>query len=282
MAFDRSAFLSAYDTLLDRWPVEVERIDLETPYGTTRVNAAGPTDGPPLLLIHGGGSTAASWWANIGELASRSRVFAVDRIGDAGRSASSGPQPLRSVEDLHGWLDAVLDGLGLTATDLCGHSYGGWIALSYTLSRPDRIDRLALLDPTGCLTGFSPRYLLRAAPMLARPTEARALSFLGWETGGIPLDPDWARLYGLAMSFPAARPITGPRPTAEALAGLRARCLLLAAADSRAHNPRTLAARASRLLPQAEFRTLEGVSHHALPYTRAAEVNAALTGFLGR
>ncbi|MFD7643549.1 alpha/beta fold hydrolase [Kitasatospora sp. NPDC059795] len=282
MAFDRSAFLSAYDTLLDRWPVPVDTIDVGTPYGTTRVNAAGPTEGPPLVLLHGGGSTAASWWANVGELASEARVFAVDRIGEAGRSASSGQRPLRDVEDLHGWLDAVLDGLGLERTDLCGHSYGGWIALSHALRRPDRIDRLALLDPTGCFTGYSPRYLLHAAPMLARPSEARARRFLAWETGGVPLDPDWTRLYGLAATFPAARPITGPRPTAEALAALRARCLLLVAGDSRSHRPRTLAANAARLLPQAELRTLDGVSHHALPYTRAAELNAELVRFLRR
>ncbi|MFF0393327.1 alpha/beta fold hydrolase [Kitasatospora sp. NPDC004615] len=282
MAFDRSAFLSAYDTLLGRWPVPVETIDVETPYGITRVNAAGPAGGPPLVLLHGGGATAASWWANVGELARTARVFAVDRIGDAGRSASSGRQPVRRVEDLHGWLDAVLDGLGLDRVDLCGHSYGGWIALSHALRRPERVDRLALLDPTGCFTGYSLRYLLHAAPMLARPGEARARTFLAWETGGVPLDPDWARLYGLAATFPAARPVTGRRPTPETLKTLRARCLLLVAANSRCHDPRTLTARAGRLLPQAETRTLDGVSHHALPYTRAERVNAELTRFLRR
>ncbi|MGW4381793.1 alpha/beta fold hydrolase [Kitasatospora sp. NPDC004531] len=280
MAFDRSAFLTAYDTLLGRWPVPVEAIDVRTPYGTTRVNAAGAAGAPPLVLLHGGGSTAASWWANAGELAREARVFAVDRIGEAGRSARDGQRPLRTVEDLHDWLDAVLDGLGLERTALCGHSYGGWIALGHALRRPERIDRLALLDPTGCFTGYAPHYLLRAAPMLARPSEARARAFLAWETRGVPLDPDWTRLYGLAATFPAARPITGPRPTPAAFAALRARCLLLVAADSRSHRPRTLAANAARLLPQAELRTLDGVSHHALPYTRAAELNARLTAFL--
>ncbi|RKE17077.1 alpha/beta fold hydrolase [Streptomyces sp. TLI_171] len=282
MAFDRSAFLSAYDTLLDRWPVPVERLDVDTPYGTTRVNAAGPAGAPPLVLLHGGGSTAAGWWANIGELARSARVFAVDRIGEAGRSAGRGPQPLRTVEDLHAWLDAVLDGLGVARADLCGHSYGGWIALGYALRRPARVDRLALLDPTGCFTGYRVGYLLRAAPMLARPTEVRARAFLAWETGGAPLDPDWTRLHGLAATFPRTRTVTGPRPTPEALAALRAPCLVLAAADSRTHHPKTLTARATATLPHAKVHTLEGVSHHGLPYLKADEVNAELTGFLAR
>ncbi|WP_033214560.1 alpha/beta fold hydrolase [Kitasatospora phosalacinea] len=282
MGFDRSAFLSAYDTLLDRWPVPVETLDLETPWGTTRVNAAGPPDAPPLLLLHGGGATAASWWENVAELARTARVLAVDRIGEAGRSSADGHTPPRTVDDLHGWLDAVLDALGAESADLCGHSYGGWIALSYALRRPDRAARLALLDPTGCFTGYRPSYLLHAAPMLARPSERRARAFLAWETGGVPLDPDWTRLYGLAATFPATRPVTGPRPTAEALAALKAPCLLLPAADSRTHDPRTLATRAAALLPQARVHTLEGVSHHGLPHLRAAELNAELTAFLTR
>ncbi|RPE36860.1 alpha/beta fold hydrolase [Kitasatospora cineracea] len=282
MGFDRSAFLSAYDTLLDRWPVPVDTLDLDTPYGTTRVNAAGPPDAPPLLLLHGGGATAASWWANVGELARTARVFAVDRIGEAGRSTADGRPRPRTVAELHGWLDTVLDALGAERADLCGHSYGGWIALTYALSRPDRTDRLALLDPTGCFTGYRPSYLLHAAPMLARPGERRARAFLAWETGGTPLDPDWTRLYGLAATFPAARPVTGPRPTPAALAALDRPCLVLPAAASRAHDPRTLAARAAALLPRARVHPLEGVSHHALPYLRPAEPNAELTAFLAR
>ncbi len=57
---------------------------------------------------------------------------------------------------------------------------------------------------------------------------------------------------------------------------------MLAAADSRAHNPRTLAERAAALLPRAEVRTLPGVSHHALPHTQASAVTAELTAFLAR
>ncbi|RAJ33175.1 pimeloyl-ACP methyl ester carboxylesterase [Kitasatospora sp. SolWspMP-SS2h] len=282
MGFDRSAFLSAYDALLDRWPVPVDPLDLATPYGTTRVNAAGPPGAPPLLLLHGGGATAAGWWANVGELARTARVFAVDRIGEAGRSDPAGRPRPRTVEDLHGWLDAVLDALGVDRADLCGHSYGGWIALSYALRRPARVSRLALLDPTGCFTGFRLPYLLHAAPLLARPSERRARAFLAWETGGAPLDPDWVRLYGLAAAFPAARPVTGPRPGPAALAALDAPCLVLPAADSRSHDPHTLAARATALLPRARVRTLAGVSHHGLPHLHPAALNAELADFLAR
>src|SRR4051812_8414540 len=106
-----AAFLAAYEAVLERWPVQVETVDLPSAYGTTRVNVCGPTDGPPLILLHGGGTTAATWFANVAELARRHRLYAVDRIGEPGRSIQ-GERPPRTVRDLLGWLDGVLDGLG--------------------------------------------------------------------------------------------------------------------------------------------------------------------------
>ncbi|MFF0516367.1 alpha/beta fold hydrolase [Streptomyces sp. NPDC004250] len=53
----------------------------------------------------------------------------------ARRPATATP---RTVADLAGWLDALLDGLGIRAAALGGHPYGAWIALSYALHAPDR------------------------------------------------------------------------------------------------------------------------------------------------
>jgi pimeloyl-ACP methyl ester carboxylesterase len=51
-------------------------------------------------------------------------------------------RPVRSVDDLAGWLDAVLDEIGSTGPDaapvlLGGHSYGAWIAAHYAAPRPE-------------------------------------------------------------------------------------------------------------------------------------------------
>jgi pimeloyl-ACP methyl ester carboxylesterase len=83
------------------------------------------------------------------------------------------------------WLDAVLTGLGLHIVRLCGHSYGGWLALGYTLHTPQRVSHLALLDPTLCFAGMRLSYRLRAVPLfLPGPRAARMRAFLRWETGG--------------------------------------------------------------------------------------------------
>jgi pimeloyl-ACP methyl ester carboxylesterase len=51
-----------------------------------------------------------------------------------------------------------------TSADLCGHSYGGWLALRYALHSPQRARRLALLDPAMCFTGTRLSYRLHAVP----------------------------------------------------------------------------------------------------------------------
>ncbi|MFJ6776051.1 alpha/beta fold hydrolase, partial [Kitasatospora sp. NPDC091257] len=211
MSARTAPFLAAYDALLARWPVPVEALTVRTAHGTTRINACGPADGHPLVLLHGGGATSTMWFANAGAWAEAGhRVLAVDLIGDPGRSIHDGAA-LDGVPGLLGWLDAVLDGLDVPRADLCGHSYGGWIALEYALHAPARVDRLALLDPTQCFAGFRPGYLLRALPLfLPHRTPARARSYLDWETRDTPpLDPAWRELYALGYAdFPASPVVT--------------------------------------------------------------------------
>ena len=115
------------------------------------------------------------WFANAGVLGRAHRVYAVNQIGDAGKSVADG-RPVRRAEDFMGWLDGLLDKLGLEAAAFCGHSYGAWLALSYSLHSPGRVTKLALLDPTSCFGGMNLGYRLRAVPLLARPSMRRVRS----------------------------------------------------------------------------------------------------------
>lgn len=278
-----AAFLAAYDaTVAATWPPGTTPTTVPTPYGTTHLNSHGPEDAPPLVLLPGGGATSTAWCAQAAVLGRTHRVHAADLIGEPGRS-TAGERPVRGVEDLCDWLDALLDGLGATGpVALAGHSYGGWIALHYALHAPDRLRKLILLDPTGCFSGFRPGYLLHALPMLLRPNAARVRAFLDWETGGAALEPHWLRLREAAAGFPAARPVTGPRPKPEALRALAVPTLVLLAGAGRAHDAGKVAAAAHRLLPRAETAVLPDVSHHALPphAPTAPELNRRMAEFL--
>ncbi|MDH6576028.1 alpha/beta hydrolase [Kitasatospora sp. MAP5-34] len=279
MTEDLARFHAAYDAVLDRWPVPVDRIDLPSAYGTTRVTACGPVDGEPLVLLHGGDTSSPVWFANVADLSRTRRVYAVDRIGAPGRSVR-GDRPVRSVDDLLDWLDGVLDGLGLARTDLCGHSYGAWIALTYALRAPQRVRRLVLLDPTQCFAGFRPGYLLRALPMLLRPTAGRARAFLAWETRGAEADPGWLELYGLAAEFPRAKVVVGRRPEPGQLRQSTVPTLVLLAGESRVHNARRVEAAVRRRAPHAGTAVLPGLSHHGMPYTGGAALDRMILDFL--
>ncbi|MFD9069280.1 alpha/beta fold hydrolase [Streptomyces lasiicapitis] len=272
------AFFEAYEGLLDLWGDGVERVDVPTPYGTTRVNCVGPQDAPPLLLLPGGGDTSAGWFLNAPTWARTHRVLAADLVGDAGRSLPDRGR-VGSVAELNEWLDTLLDGLGIERTALAGYSYGAWIALHYALSS-DRVSRLALIEPTNCFAGYRPEYLLRALPMLVAPTPARVRSFLRWETGDAYLHPAWLRLQEAATGFMKARPVTGPRPTPAALRALRTPVLILLAANSRPHDARRVAETAAALLPCVETTILSGSSHHGLLHREAPELNEAIGKFI--
>ncbi len=156
------AVAAAYERALAAWPVPATQIQLPTGQGATFVVASGRETSPPLVLLHGAQSNVASWMFDAAAWSARFRVYAVDVIGDAGRSAPSRP-PLDS--DAHArWLDEVLLGLGVARAAFVGVSLGGWLALDYATRRPERVDRLALICPAGI--GRQKNFLLAAAPLM--------------------------------------------------------------------------------------------------------------------
>ncbi|MBK3575392.1 alpha/beta fold hydrolase [Streptomyces sp. MBT65] len=107
-------------------------------------------DGPPVLLLHGGGpgaSGVSNYHRNITELAKEYRVIVPDLPG-YGRSTKGidGADPFGYLADA---IRALLDQLGLEKAHLVGNSYGGACALRLALDTPDRVDRMLLMGPGG-------------------------------------------------------------------------------------------------------------------------------------
>lgn len=273
-------FFAAYDAVLARWPADREVRRLSTDYGTTVVQVCGPENGTPVLLLHGGGSTAASWFANVDALSQTCRVYAPDRPGEPGRG-EAGPTVIAKREDWMSWLSSVLDGLGIARCAMVGHSYGAWMALSFAIDAPERVSHLALLDPTSCFRGARTTYNLRAVPLFVRPTAARMRSFLRWEAGGRGIDPGYLDLLcSGAADFPTARLVFATRPSRDALAGLEAEVLVALAAQSRQNDSERTAASARELLDDPTVVLLAGQTHHTLPSQSPKQLNDLLVRFL--
>lgn len=136
-----------YQVFLAHWPVPNQQVRVPTSQGETFVVISGPEDAPALLLLHGGAANSAMWMGEVREFARFFRVYCIDMIGEPGLSAPARP-PL--VSEAHAvWLDDVLNGLAVAKASVVGISLGGWLALDYTIRRPERVERAVLLCPGG-------------------------------------------------------------------------------------------------------------------------------------
>lgn len=120
------------------------RVEFATIGGTrTRFFRAG--EGRPVLLLHGVGMTADSWYLTIPALASDHAVFAPDLLDNgftgAGDYAGGPPHPfmLRHLEDFLGHL-----GIGRFA--VVGSSFGGLLATLLYFHMPQRVERLVIVS----------------------------------------------------------------------------------------------------------------------------------------
>jgi 2-hydroxy-6-oxonona-2,4-dienedioate hydrolase len=120
------------------------RGDAGNAYGVrTHYTEAG--DGPPVILVHGGGvggSGELAWEAVLPRLATRFRALAIDLLWSGRTDKPALPYSLRTQADhLAGFIDA----LGLEQVSLIGQSIGAYIAARYTCDYPRRVRRLTLV-----------------------------------------------------------------------------------------------------------------------------------------
>jgi pimeloyl-ACP methyl ester carboxylesterase len=151
-----------YREFLAQWPVACEQLHVPTSQGETFVVASGPKGAPAMLLLHGSAANSASWLGDVATLARRFRVYAVDMIGEPGLSAENRPALASGV--YAGWLGEVMAGLGEERAALVGISLGGWLALHFATTHPEKVTALVLLCPGG--VGRQKNILIWALPLL--------------------------------------------------------------------------------------------------------------------
>ena len=112
--------------------------------GSTHYIAAGY--GPPMVLLHGLGTSVVAWRYNISALSERYSVYAPDLPG---HGESDKPDITYDLETGVRFVLQFLDALGLERVALVGNSMGGIVALASALRRPDRVQSLVLVDSPG-------------------------------------------------------------------------------------------------------------------------------------
>ncbi|WP_422087153.1 alpha/beta fold hydrolase [Variovorax sp.] len=275
----RSSLLDSYARVLARWPLPHESRYVETRYGRAHVLASGPAYAPPVVLLHGGGGNATTWVHNIARLAGSLQVYAVDIIGDAGRTEGRRP----ASEDAYcNWLEDVLIGIGRPKVGLCGASFGAWLAAAYTRQTPRRVTRLALLAPPNL---ESPRIgtMLRAGLAAAFPSERQVRAFHGLVSSPTaPEPPPWA-MDDLLVRWRCQRshPRAPGRMSDADLRALPKSTLLMLGEDEVLYDPVRACARVKAQAPHVRVELLP-YAGHTIAFDQAEKVGDTLVEFFRR
>jgi len=150
---------------MENWP---EEITIQTPYLRFAARAWGPSDGRPLLALHGWLDNAASF-DRIAPYLADCRLIALDMVGH-GRSEHRPPGMHYHFVDYIADIVAVADALGWQEFGLLGHSLGAGVASFVAGTIPERITRLALIEGFGPWSGRAaecPDVLLKAIEQMA-------------------------------------------------------------------------------------------------------------------
>ena len=100
-------------------------------------------EGEPLVLIHGVGMQAAAWYPQIEFFSKYYRVISVDMPGHGLSSKLADDAQLQDFVD---WTIEFITLLNVGAVSLAGHSMGSMIAAGVSITRPDLIRRVAVLN----------------------------------------------------------------------------------------------------------------------------------------
>jgi haloacetate dehalogenase len=116
--------------------------------GATSIFVRWSGSGPPLLLLHGFPETHVMWRGAAPLLARRFTVVCADLrgYGQSGCPASTPDHAPYAKRAMAEDMVTVMQLLGFRRFAVAGHDRGGRVAYRLALDRPDRVERLAVLD----------------------------------------------------------------------------------------------------------------------------------------
>jgi pimeloyl-ACP methyl ester carboxylesterase len=275
-------FFDAYHKSLSLWKVDFETFYIDTSYGRTHVLAVGPTNGDPVVLLHGFGFSSTMWYPNINILSKNNRVYAIDVLGEFNKSIAS--KSFQKKTHYAEWLSEVLDSLEIGKISFIGHSNGGWHAINFAIHSPDRINKLMLLAPAASFIPFSKQFPLRLVLANIIKTRRIIIDFFGkWfvAKGNTVQNELFEQFYKGLINFKWEHKILIPSVfKSQELENIRKIPTLLLVGDKEViYNHTKLINEVNKAYPNIKTTIIANASH-ALSIEKASEVNSHLINFL--
>lgn len=237
-------------------------------------------EGPAVVLAHGRGGNAASWFQQVPLLVAQGYRVVVFDHRCFGRSVCDPAHFDRAyfADDLA----VVLDAAGVDRAAVVCQSMGGWTGLRLAVERPERVSALILANTTGGVStaaadaaianarqSFAAHGISASALAADFPEREPALAYLYGQIGGLNLLVN----DNLHSVSPAAT-------SAEELAALQPPALLITSDNDTIFPPAAIREIAS-LIPGADFVQLPTAGHS--PYFETPEAfNETVLAFLAK
>jgi len=301
------AIMTWYDGLVDKMEFPHESIFVDTAFGKTHMIAAGDIAAEPMFLIPGVAGSAPLWRRQLKDLSKNHRVYALDMLGQPGRSEG---RPLSYLNDdfVH-WLTAVMDELNIAKANVVGASVGGWVALRSGIVAPERINKSVMLGPTGICRARLPIKIWltkvlgnsSSADVLENDLTAKSIAAKGKKGTFGTFDRQLARAMSLATKhFRVDRsvgiyneqtgrinPVASAKvlrrffmaESAHSLRSFAVPGLIILGQHETLYNPVKMGQKARRLMPDVRVEVVPNAGHAAM-YDRPEVANQIIDDFL--
>ncbi len=278
----KKKYMDAYAEVMAAMPAPTFIDDINTSWGTVRVyqwQNKEYSDRIPVVLLPGHSSGSPMWQANIAGFSQQHTVYAMDALGDAGKSVQT--VPLTNIQDVADWISETLTGLGIQRAHMVGHSFGGGYAANFTLYHPEQVQTLTLLEPAFALNfpSFSILFWATVGSLDFLPESWRNVGLArisGESPADVASEDPMARMISAASSFYTASLPTPQTLTTADLANLNMPVYVALAEQSPLTGAK--AAENARLIPHATVKIWQNTTH-SLPMEVADALAAELTQF---
>ncbi len=253
-----------YDRQVEDLAVDYQDIFVDTRFGKTHVLKVGKSEKEPVLLFHGGNSTAAYSLKQNLYLIKDYLVYAPDTIGHPGKSEQ---RVLSSNTLEYGeWASDVIDSLGVKKIVCLGESFGGGILAKLMCVSPEKISKAIMLVPAGIYNASKAKLIFSMGiPMmmyiLTKKDSWFEKAFLPMTTAGEPMDKDTLEMIRTSFHHVRVNPNMPSSIKKEDICDYHAPTLLLAGENDVLFPGKKVIARAKELIPHVEAHLLPDCGH---------------------
>jgi pimeloyl-ACP methyl ester carboxylesterase len=251
---------------------------------------SGKPDAPALLLLHGIGSTSATWREQYGPLGEHFRVVAWTAPGYQRSRPLAAESP--SANDYVAALAGLLDSLNISACHVVTNSWGTLVGLAFAALHSKRVGSLVLGGPSAGGHGMSaeerakrarerierarklgigPMREQDAPKLLSSRASKDALAWAGGASGEYPTEDGYCQAVRMLYATDCV----------ELVRGLAQRVLVVSGTEDIITPPETNAKKLAAAARNGRLEWVEGSGH--LPHLEhAAQFNSAVLGFVSQ